>query len=61
MIVTMWMISILLSPRALSFKKMDQHQFEVFYSMAIDAILDMLPQLTYGDIEEIAKEVISYA
>ena len=48
-------------PKSISFKKMDQHQFEVFYSMAIDAILDMLPQLTHGDIEEIAKEVISYA
>ena len=47
-------------PRRITFAKMDQHQFEVFYSMAIDAVLDMLPQLTYGDIEEIAKEVISY-
>lgn len=45
-------------PKSISFARMDEHEFHVFYSQALSAVCRLLPHLNAEDIED---EVLSYA
>ena len=48
-------------PLSISFEKMDEIEFAMFYQKSIDAILKMLPGFTKHDIDNLASEVISFS
>ena len=47
-------------PKSISFERMEQHEFERFYSDSIDAILKTLPSLTRKDVDRIAASVLHF-
>lgn len=46
-------------PRTISFAKMDQREFEIFYNNAINAMLKMLPHLGMEDIDSMVNQLVS--